>query len=83
MTHRLTEPMSKLGFNMMALASYHSYDKGIEAIKNTVSSVVENNYVYAGVNDTSENRLKVYLKVLRFHQLKFFHFPNLIQITIK
>lgn len=54
----VVETMSKLGFNMMALASYHSYDKGIEAIKNTVSSVVENNYVYAGVNDTSENRLK-------------------------
>ena len=32
---------------------------------------------------TAENRLKVYLKVLRFHQLEFFHFPNLIQITIK
>lgn len=50
--------LSKLGFNTMSLASYHSYDKGIAGIKNAVSTVTDNKYVYAGVNDTEENRHK-------------------------
>lgn len=50
--------LSKLGFNAMSLASYHSYDKGIAGIKNGVQSVVDNKFIYAGVNDSEENRLK-------------------------
>ena len=51
--------LSKLGFNAMSLASYHSYDKGIAGIKNAVQTVVDNKFIYAGVNDTEENRLKI------------------------
>ena len=54
----LVTSLSKLGFNAMSLASYHSYDKGIAGIKNAVQTVVDNKFVYAGVNDTEENRLK-------------------------
>lgn len=50
--------LSKLGFNAMSLASYHSYDKGIAGIRNAIQTVVDNNFIYAGVNDTEENRLK-------------------------
>lgn len=50
--------LSKLGFNAMSLASYHSYDKGIAGIRNAVQTVVDNKFIYAGVNDSEENRLK-------------------------
>ena len=50
--------LSKLGFNAMALASYHSYDKGTTGIKNSIATVTDNKFIYAGVNDTEENRLK-------------------------
>lgn len=56
--NELVSSLSKLGFNAMSLASYHSYDKGIAGIKNTVSVVNENKFIYAGINDTEENRLK-------------------------
>ena len=56
--NELVSYLTKLGFNTMSLASYHAYDKGIAGIKNAVTTVTDNKYVYAGVNDTEENRLK-------------------------
>lgn len=50
--------LSKLGFNAMSLGSYHAYDKGLAGIKNTIETVTNNKYIYAGVNDSEENRLK-------------------------
>ena len=50
--------LSKLGFNTISLASRHSYDKGMTGITNTIKTAVENKFVYAGINDTEENRLK-------------------------
>lgn len=50
--------LSKLGFNAMSLGSYHAYDKGLAGIKSTIETISNNKYIYAGVNDSEENRLK-------------------------
>jgi poly-gamma-glutamate synthesis protein (capsule biosynthesis protein) len=50
--------LSKLGFNTVSLASRHSYDKGMTGITNTIKTTLDNKFVYAGINDTEDNRLK-------------------------
>ena len=50
--------MKNMGFNMVALASYQSYDKGLDGITNTLTSLKDNNLLYAGISDSETNRLK-------------------------
>ena len=50
--------LAKLGFNAVSLASRHSYDKGITGITNTIKTILDNKFIYAGINDTIDNRLK-------------------------
>lgn len=52
------DAMLDMGFNMVALASYQSYDKGLEGITNTLNYYNENSVIYSGISDTEENRLK-------------------------
>lgn len=52
------DSLSKVGFNMLSLASYHSYDKGISGIQNSVNYLNEKEIIHSGVNYTEENRLK-------------------------
>ena len=49
--------LGKLGFNAMSLASYHSFDKGSVAIENTIKTVTDNKFIYAGVSTSEEERL--------------------------
>lgn len=50
--------MKTMGFNMVALASYQSYDKGLGGITNTITSLNDNDLFYAGISDSEANRLK-------------------------
>ena len=54
----VVDSLSKLGFNVMSLGSYHAYDKGIAGIQNSIKYLNEKNIIYSGVNDSNENRLK-------------------------
>lgn len=45
----LTE-LSKFGFNLVSLSSYHSYDKGIDGINNSILYLNENKISYSGIN---------------------------------
>ncbi len=49
------DSLSKLGFNAMSLASYHSYDKGLNGIKNSIDYLDGKDIVYSGVNASEEN----------------------------
>lgn len=49
------DSLSKLGFNAMSLASYHSYDKGLNGIKNSINYLDGKDIVYSGVNASEEN----------------------------
>lgn len=50
--------MSKIGFNLISLGSYHSYDKGINGIKNTIKYLGENKINYSGISENENDRLK-------------------------
>lgn len=54
----VVDSLSKLGFNAVSLGSYHSYDKGISGIQNSIKYLTENEIAYSGVNESSESRLK-------------------------
>ena len=51
----LTE-LSKFGFNLVSLSSYHSYDKGIDGINNTILYLNENKMSYSGINEEEDKR---------------------------
>lgn len=51
----LITTLTKVGFNMASLASYHAYDEGITGIKNSVKLLNDNKLVYSGINQ-SENK---------------------------
>lgn len=48
--------MLNIGFNMVSLASYHSYDKGMTGINNSLNYWNEKNIVYSGINNSSETK---------------------------
>lgn len=51
------DAMVDLGFNMVSLANYQSFDKGTQGITNTINYLKENKVSYSGISDTLENRL--------------------------
>lgn len=50
--------MVDLGFNMVSLANYHAFDKGIKGITNSTDFWKENNVTYSGTSVNEEERLK-------------------------
>ena len=50
--------MIDLGFNMVSLANYHAFDKGITGIANSTNFWKENNVTYSGTSTSEEERLK-------------------------
>lgn len=46
----VVDSLSKIGFNMVSLASYHSYDKGLVGIQNSIKYLNEKEIIYSGVN---------------------------------
>ena len=45
----VVDAMKGIGFNMMSLASYHSYDRGLTGITNSVNYLNSKDIVYSGV----------------------------------
>lgn len=52
----LGEAMVDIGFNMVSLANYHAYDKGITGIMNSLDFWDKNNVVYSGTSISEEKR---------------------------
>lgn len=52
----LGEAMVDIGFNMISLANYHAYDKGITGIMNSLDFWDKNNVVYSGTSISEEKR---------------------------
>lgn len=52
----LGEAMVDIGFNMVSLANYHAYDKGITGIMNSLDFWNKNNVVYSGTSISEEKR---------------------------
>ena len=52
----VVDAMKGIGFNMMSLASYHSYDRGLTGITNSVNYLNSKDIVYSGVNDSIDNK---------------------------
>lgn len=51
----VVDSMSRLGFNAVSLASYHSYDKGLAGIQNSINYLNENKFIYSGVNSKEDS----------------------------
>lgn len=52
------DKMVNAGFNMVSLASYHAFDKGIKGITNSINYWDEKSVVYSGTSINEEDRLK-------------------------
>lgn len=52
----IIDSLKEVGFNMLSLASYHSYDKGIAGITNSINYLKEKQIAFSGVSDTNENK---------------------------
>ena len=52
----LGEAMVDIGFNMISLANYHAYDKGITGIMNSLDFWDKNNVVYSGTSISEAKR---------------------------
>lgn len=50
----LLSTLTKLGFNMASLASYHSYDKNMNGIKNSIKELDNNKIVYSGISESKD-----------------------------
>ncbi len=50
----LLKEVSKLGFNLISLGSYHAYDRGIDGIKNTITYLNDNKIKYSGISDSKD-----------------------------
>lgn len=48
----LLTTMTKVGFNMASLASYHAYDKSMNGIKNSIKALDDNKMNYSGISDS-------------------------------
>ncbi len=48
----LLSTLTKMGFNMASLASYHSYDKGMTGIKNSIKALDDNKIAYSGISES-------------------------------
>lgn len=53
----LGDAMIDLGFNMVSLANYQSFDKGTQGIANTITYLNDNKIAYSGISSTLEARL--------------------------
>jgi len=54
----VVDTLKEIGFNTVSLASYHSYDKGLTGISNSIKYLNEQKITYSGVSDNIENRLE-------------------------
>ena len=52
----VVDAMNDIGFNMISLASYHSYDRGLTGITNSINYLNSKEIVHSGVSDSSENK---------------------------
>ncbi len=52
------DAMLTLGFNMVSLANYHAYDKGLQGITNSINYWNGRGVSYSGTSTSEENRLK-------------------------
>ena len=52
----LINSLAKMGFNMTSMASYHSYDKGISGITNSIKMLNEKKIAYSGIKDSETSK---------------------------
>lgn len=50
----LINALTKMKFNMVSLASYHSYDKGINGITNSIKLLKDKEVAFSGVRDSEK-----------------------------
>lgn len=51
------DSLNKLGFNAVSLASYQSFDKGLNGITATTDYIKSKNAIYSGISGSEETRL--------------------------
>lgn len=51
------DSLNKLGFNAVSLASYQSFDKGIDGITSTIDYISGKGAIYSGISNSEENRI--------------------------
>lgn len=56
------DAMIDIGFNMISLASNHSYDKGEKGIRNTLNYIKTKDILYSGMNETEEDTKNYIIK---------------------
>lgn len=52
--NELLDTLTKMGFNMASLGSYHAYDKGLTGITNSMKLLKDKKVTYSGINDSEK-----------------------------